>query len=69
MAKIPRDAVKQLVKSYFNVSITENGAEAMAKMLEQEAERISRFAVENAKKENRNRVTKKDISRYVLNRD
>jgi histone H3/H4 len=69
MAKIPRAAVKRLVKSYFDVNITENGAEAMARILEQEAERISKFAVENAKKENRNRVTKEDISRYILSRD
>ncbi len=69
MAKIPRTAIKQLVKSYFNASITEGGADAMAKMLEQEAKRISSFAVDNAKKENRSKVTRKDISKYVIGKD
>ena len=69
MAKIPRSAIKQLVKSYFHASITEGGADALAKMLESEAERISKFAVENARKENRAKVTRKDIARYVMGRD
>lgn len=69
MAKIPRAAIKQLVKSYFNASITERGADEMAKMLEAEAEKISKFAVENARKENRGRVTKRDISKYIISRD
>ena len=69
MAKIPRNSIKQLVKSHFNASITEEGADALARMLEQEAERISRFAVENARKEKRSRVTKKDISMYIVNKD
>lgn len=66
MAKIPPSVIKGLVKKYFNASITENGAEELAKILEGEAERISKYAVENAKKENRDKVTGKDIKDYVL---
>ncbi len=68
MAKIPRAAIKQLVKGYFNANITESGVDELARMLESEAERISKFAVENAKKEKRGKVTKKDISKYVISR-
>jgi histone H3/H4 len=69
MAKIPRAAIKHLVKSYFDASITENGADAMAGILEKKAEEIAKFAVENAKKEKRVKVTKEDISKYVMGRD
>lgn len=68
MAKIPRAAIKKLVKSYFDVNITDRGADALARMLEKEAEKISRFAVENAKRENGGKVTRKDISKYIISR-
>ncbi len=67
MAKIPKSAIKGLVKRYFKANITDAGAEALAKILEKKAESISKYAVENAKKENRDKVTGKDVAEYVIN--
>ena len=66
MAKIPRKAIKELVKSHFKARITEGGAEKMAAMLEKEAERMSAFAVQNAKRDRRVKITRKDIEEYML---
>jgi len=66
MANIPKQAIKKLIKSYFKVNISDDGAIALAKILENKAKKISRFAVKNAKRERRDRVTKKDIEEYVL---
>ena len=68
MANIPRAAIRDLVRKYLKANITEGGADELAKMLEEEAKRISEFAVGNAKKENRDRVTKKDITKYFIDR-
>ncbi len=67
MANIPRAAIRQLVRKYFKATITEGGADELARMLEAEAEKISKFAVENAKREKRNKVSKRDIAKYVVN--
>jgi histone H3/H4 len=66
MATIPRQAVKKIVKKYFGLQMTDDAAGAFAGLLEEKARRISTFAVKNAKKENRSKVTKKDIQDYVL---
>ncbi len=66
MANIPKQAIKKLIKNYFKVNISDDGALALARILENKAKRISKFAVRNAKKEKRDRVTKKDIEEYVL---
>jgi len=66
VANIPKQAIKKLIKKYFKVNISDEGAAALAKILEGKAKRISKFAVDNAKKEKRDRVTKKDIEEYVL---
>ena len=66
MANIPKQAIKKLIKKYFKVNISDDGAVAIASILENKAKRISKFAVNNAKKEKRDRVTKKDIEEYVL---
>ncbi len=66
MAKIPRDPIKKLVNKYFKAKITADGVDELAKILENEAEKISRYAVENARKEGREKVTRKDIARSVL---
>jgi len=66
VANIPKQAIKKLIKSYFKVNISDDGAVALARILENKAKRISKFAVRNAKKEKRDRVTKKDIEEYVL---
>ena len=65
-AKIPRDPLKKLVNKYFKASITAGGVDELAKMLESEAEKISKYAVENAKKQGREKVTRRDIAESVL---
>lgn len=57
-----------MVKKHLKAEITEGGADELAKMLENEARLISEFAVKNAKKENRERVTKKDILKYFIHK-
>jgi histone H3/H4 len=69
MANISRAAIKQLVSRRFKAKITDNGVEAIARMLELEAERIAKFAVENARKEKREKVTGRDIERYIIERE
>ena len=66
MATIPRQAVKKLFNKYFGLQITDKGADALARVLEKKAKRISAFAVKNAKKDKRNKVTRKDIQEYIL---
>ena len=66
MGSISRSSIKKLIKRHFDVSITNGGAEEIAKILEGEAKNISSFAVKNAKKNSRDKVTKKDIHDYVI---
>ncbi len=68
MARIPRAAIRQLVKGSIGAKITEAGAEELARMLEREAEEISRSAVENAAREGRYKVTKKDVMKCIMSR-
>ncbi len=66
MANIPKASIKKLLKSYFDVKITDEAAEEMAGILDKKAREISEYAVENAKKESRRTVTKKDIAGYIV---
>ncbi len=66
MGKISRDSIKKLVKKHFGVSVTNGGADEIAKILEVEAEYISDFAVRNAKEKRSGKVTKRDIRDYVI---
>ncbi len=66
MASISRAAIRKLVKSHFKVNITDGGADEIAKILEDEAAAISHYAVGSAKTDKRDRVTKKDISDYII---
>jgi histone H3/H4 len=66
MASIPNSAIKSMIKKYAKVSITDDGASAIAAILEKEAKDIAKFAVENAKRGSRGKVTKEDISDYIL---
>ncbi len=63
---IPPDAVKKLVKKYTGSNITSDGAAEIAKFLERKAKEIANFAVKNAKKKKRNKVTKEDIEAYIF---
>ena len=66
VGKISRESVKRLAKKHFGVSITNGGADEIACILEGEAKLISDFAVNNAKKNSRSKVTKKDIHDYMI---
>ncbi|MEM3554669.1 MAG: hypothetical protein QXU79_02485 [Candidatus Micrarchaeaceae archaeon] len=66
MAGIPDDAVRSFVKKYAKAKITDDAVKEIARILNTEAAKISRFAVKNAKREKRNKITKKDIMDYVL---
>jgi histone H3/H4 len=49
-----------------DIIITEKAAEAIAKLLEEKAKRISEYAVERAKKKKRATITEEDINAYRL---
>ena len=66
VASIPNSAIKGIIKKYAKVSITSDGAAAIAAILERKAKEIARFAVKNAKRRSRDKVTKEDISAYIF---
>lgn len=66
MANISRASIKKMVKKFFDVNITDDGADEIAKILEAKAREISKYAVDNAKRSNREKVTKEDIARYII---
>lgn len=67
VATIPNSAIKGMIKKYAKASITDDGAAAIAAILERKAKEIAKFAVKNAKKGSRDKVTKEDISAYTFN--
>jgi histone H3/H4 len=66
MASIPRSAIVSLIKKHFSSSITDDAANEMARILEHKADEMARFAVDNARKKGRGKVTKEDISQYLI---
>lgn len=68
MATISRSSIKALIKKKFKANITEGGVDELAKILENEAKNISSFAVQNAKRKKRDRVTRSDIRDYIVER-
>lgn len=66
MATISRSSIKALIKKKFKATITPGGADELARILENEAKRISSFAVLNAKKNKREKVTRSDIKDYII---
>jgi histone H3/H4 len=66
MASIPKTSIKRFVKRYFKANITDEGAEEIVKILEEKAKEISRYAVDNAKKDSRGKVTRTDVMKYVI---
>ena len=67
MASIPPEAVKKLIKKYAKVNITDDGAAAFGEILEERAREISKFVVKNAKKNGREKITREDIDKYMVN--
>jgi len=66
MAQLSRESIKKLVKKYTNANITNDGAEAIARLLEKKAREISSFAVRKAKEKKRDKITKDEIKEYIL---
>lgn len=66
MASIPKASIKKFVKRYFKANITDEGAEEIVKILEEKAREISKYAVGNAKREEREKVTRTDVMKYVM---
>jgi histone H3/H4 len=66
MPAISKQVIKKIIKKYVKAKITDDGAEAIAALLEKKAKEISKYAVKSAASEKRNRIIKKDISSYVL---
>jgi histone H3/H4 len=68
LEKISKSSIKKIAKNGSNpdIIITEKAAEAIAKLLEEKAKRISEYAVERAKKKKRATITEEDINAYRL---
>lgn len=66
MASIPKTSIKKFIRRYFDANITDDGAEEIVKILEEKAKEISRYAVGNAKKEERSKVTRNDVMKYII---
>lgn len=66
MAEISKDSIKKLVFSATKARITNDAAEEIAKLLEKKAKEIAVYAVKNAKRQKRNKVTKDDILAYIF---
>ena len=66
MRNISKASIKKIVKGSFNVIVSDKAAEAIAKLLEQKAERIARYAVKRAKDKRRSTITEEDIDTYRL---
>ncbi len=68
MPSISRNSVKGLIAKYTGAALTDDAADEIAKLLTKKAIEISKLAVRRAKKENRNKITKKDIVDCILNK-
>ena len=66
--KIPKTAIKKLVKSSSDAMISNDAVEAMAEMLEKRAREIAEFAVARARKKERKVILKEDIEAYRIGR-
>ncbi|MCL4404878.1 MAG: NFYB/HAP3 family transcription factor subunit [Candidatus Marsarchaeota archaeon] len=60
-------AIKKLVNEKYGIKIDDEAAEAMAKMLDEKASEIAKYAVAHAKSSNSPKVTSEDIDAYKLN--
>jgi|YelNatPaOPRAMG01_1025707.scaffolds.fasta_scaffold501255_1 histone H3/H4 len=65
--KIPTASIKKLVEERYDIKIDDEAAQEMAKMLEERASEIAKYAVEHAKSCNNSKVTAKDIDAYKVN--
>ncbi len=67
MRNISKSSVKKIIRSRnSNVIISDRAADAIARILEQKAKRIARYAVRRAKGKKRATITEEDIDTYRL---
>ncbi len=65
MSKIPKSAIKKLVKKK-GVVVSDEAAGAIASILEAKAAEIARYAVARAKKKGRNSILGEDVDTYKI---
>lgn len=68
MHKISKASIKRIVKngSNPNMIITDKVADAIARILENKAKSIAKYAVKRARGKRRNTITEEDIDAYKL---
>jgi histone H3/H4 len=64
--KIPKATIRKIVHSRARVKISEDAADAIARMLEKKAASIASFAVKRAKSHKRSIVAEEDVDAYRL---
>lgn len=65
MSKIPKNAVKKLVRKK-GIVVSDEAAGAIAKILEAKAAEIAKYAVARAKKKGRSAILSEDIDTYRI---
>lgn len=65
MPKIPKSAVKKLVKKK-GIVVSDEAASAIANILEAKAAEIAKYAVARAKKKGRNAILGEDVDTYRI---
>ncbi len=68
MRNISKASIKKIMKngSGPNVIISDRAADAIARILENKARRIAKYAVKRAKSKKRDTITEEDIDTYML---
>ena len=66
--KISKTTIKKIVKNGANpdVIISDKAAEAIARILEEKAQKIAKYAVSRAKSKKRNAINEEDVDTYRL---
>ncbi|MCL5117225.1 MAG: NFYB/HAP3 family transcription factor subunit [Candidatus Marsarchaeota archaeon] len=63
---ISKESIKKLVANKKDITLSENAIDEIIDILEKKAKIISKYAVERAKKKNRETILKEDIEAYLF---
>lgn len=63
---ISRESIKKLVANKKDIVLSENAIDEIIGILEKKAKIISKYAVDRAKKKNRETILKEDIESYLF---
>lgn len=68
MENLSKASIKKIIKEGSNpdIIISDEAAEAIAKLLEEKAKQIAAYAVERAKRKQRETITEEDIEAYMV---